>query len=295
MPLFNMRIFLAVSFLIICSAISPAASAEETTSTTDATTQDTRPAKDARNESPVGLNRAYFSGYVTDFTNIVTAPVRWDASDWTKASVVLGVSGVLFTQDDKIQTWVQNHKNSTTSHYADVVSSIYTYSLPALGGFGLYGYIVKDEKAERAFLLSAESAVLTAVFVQTLKRSTGRHRPSTGDSHDTWSGPIPSGHNEDLSFPSGDASTAFSIASVLASEYDNRVVPPLLYTAATLIALERVHNNAHWSSDVFVGSAIGYFTGKAVVASHRGGGESRLSFLPISDGRSVGLVMTYKF
>jgi hypothetical protein len=81
----------------------------------------------------------------------------------------------------------------------------------------------------------------------------------------------------------------------VASEYDNLLVPPLAYTAATLVALERVHNNAHWSSDVLLGSAIGYFTGKAVVHSHSGKQESTLSFTPLIDGKDVGLMVTYRY
>ena len=98
-----------------------------------------------------------------------------------------------------------------------------------------------------------------------------------------------------LSFPSGDASSAFAIASVVASEYDNIVVPALVYTTASLIALERVYNNAHWSSDVFVGSAIGYFTGKAIETSHWNASGSKLSVVPLLDAKEVGLLVTYRY
>lgn len=244
---------------------------------------------------PVELNKEYFTGYWTDMKNILTSPARWDSSDWLEASIVMGVSVGLFTQDDKIQAWVQKHKNNTTGSISDDAKKIGTFSLPAVVGLGLYGYLADDGKAKTTFLLSAESFIVTGVFVQVLKRSTGRHRPYTGDSHNTWSGPSISGQNEHLSFPSGDTSTAFAIASVVASEYDNRVVPPLVYTASTLIALSRVHNNAHWSSDAFVGSAIGYFTGKAIVASHRGGKESNLSVVPLIDGKDVGFMVNSRF
>ncbi len=168
-------------------------------------------------------------------------------------------------------------------------------SLPTLAGFGLYGLAAGDPVAKETFLLGAESVVITAAFVQTLKRSFGRHRPYTGDSHDTWSGPVLFDHGEDLSFPSGDASTAFAIASVVAAEYDNAVVPPVVYTLSSLVALERVHNNAHWSSDVFVGSVIGYFTGKAVVRSHAAGKGNNLSVAPLMVGKSPGVVVTLRY
>ncbi len=246
-------------------------------------------------EPEVRLNKEYFKGYLTDTEDILTAPARWESTDWIKASVVLGISVGLFTQDDKIQRWVQKNKNTTTADISDDAKKISTFSLPALGGLGLYGYIANDGKAKRTFLLSAESFIVTGAFVEFLKRSTGRYRPYTGRSHDTWAGPSISGNNDKLSFPSGDASSAFALASVVASEYNNAVVPPVVYTAATLIALERVHSNAHWASDVFVGSAIGYFTGKAIVSFHSAGKENNISFAPMIDGNDVGFVITYSY
>lgn len=197
----------------------------------------------------------------------------------------------LYTQDDKIRSWVQKHKNASTQHIADDASNIFTYSVPALAVFGAYGYFFSDDKAMTTFLLATESLVINGVFVESLKYATGRSRPYTGDSHDTWNGYM----TQDAyhSFPSGDASTAFAMATVVASEYDNMIVPPLVYGTSILIALERVHNNAHWSSDVFVGSAIGYFTGKAVVAAHSK--QSNLCFEPLIDGKDKGVLMSYRF
>jgi hypothetical protein len=241
------------------------------------------------------LNGDYFSGYWTDTKYILTAPQRWDSGDWFEAAAVVGTAALLFTQDDHIQTWVQKHKNSTTGDVSDGAKKAGTLAGPALVGWGIYGYVAKDEKAKRTLLLGAESFLITGAFVQTLKRATGRHRPFTGDSHDTWSGPRLTAKNEYMSFPSGDASSAFAVASVVASEYDNRIVPPLVYTTSTLIALSRVHNNAHWPSDVFVGSAIGYFTGKAIVVSHRGADMQKVSLTPIFGKTERGLMVTYRF
>jgi membrane-associated phospholipid phosphatase len=240
---------------------------------------------------PVELNGDYFKGYLTDTGNILTSPARWNRSDWLEASLVTGVAVGLYTQDDHIQRWVQKHKNTTTSNLADDAKKVWIISIPALVGLGAYGYVSSDDKAKTTFLLATESFVIDGVFVQALKRTTGRHRPYTGDPHDTWSGFT--SNSAHFSFPSGDSSSAFAIATVVASEYDNMIVPPLVYGASTLIALERVHNNAHWSSDVFVAAAIGYFTGKAVVASHTK--QSNLSFEPFIDGNDKGVLVSYRF
>ncbi len=241
--------------------------------------------------NPVELNSDYFKGYLTDTGNILTSPARWNRSDWLKASLVTGVAVGLYTQDDHTQRWVQKHKNATTANLFEDTRKLSLISISALVGLGAYGYISSDDKARTTFLLSTESFVITSIFVQGLKRTTGRHRPYTGDPHDTWSGFTSKG--DYFSFPSGDTSSAFAIASVVAGEYDNMIVPPLVYGVSTLIALKRLHNNGHWSSDVFVASALGYFTGKAVLASHAK--QSNLSFEPWIDGRDKGFLISYRF
>jgi membrane-associated phospholipid phosphatase len=228
---------------------------------------------------------------LTDTGDILTSPARWDKTDWLKASLITGVAVGLYTQDDKIKTSVQNDKNTTKDDLSSAAKKLFRLTLPAMVGLGVYGFVAPDEKAKTTFLLSTESFVITGVFVQTLKYSTGRHRPDTGDPHDTWSGFSSKG--EYHSFPSGDASTAFAIASVVASEYDNMIVPPLVYGISTFIGLGRVYTNGHWASDVFVGSAIGYFTGKAVVASHSK--QSNVSLMPWIDRNNLGVMMTYRY
>jgi len=61
----------------------------------------------------VKLDKEYFTGYWTDTKNILTSPGRWETTDWIKASAIIGISIVLYTQDGKIQTWVQKNKNNT--------------------------------------------------------------------------------------------------------------------------------------------------------------------------------------
>ena len=277
-----------ITALFVIAMMSPVTAADNLSTAESNTVIQTAPQK----TQSVELNMEYFVGYWTDTKSILTAPWRWDSSDWLEASLIVGTGVILYTQDDKTKTWVQTHKDTTKDNLVDVTKKLYTLSFPAMIGLGVYGFAAPDNKAKTTFLLSTESFVLTGVFVQTLKHATGRHRPYTGDPHDTWSGPTMK--SEWLSFPAGDASTAFSIASVVASEYPNMIVVPLVYGVSTLVALERVYTNAHWASDIFIGSAIGYYTGKAIVASHSGK-ETKVSIAPLIDDHNKGFLVTYRF
>jgi membrane-associated phospholipid phosphatase len=271
-------------------------SATDLTQPADQTQQNIQFTGDHLKQSPVALNREYFEGYWADTKSIFTSPTRWDSSDWITASLVSGIAAGLYLNDDRIKDWVQRNKNTTTKDIVRNARRIGAATLPALGALYLYGYATDNDKAQETFLLSVESFAITGVFVQSLKLGTHRHRPYTGDPYNTWDGPSLSNEGGHLSFPSGDASSAFAVASVIASEYENYVLlPPLVYGAATVIALGRVHDNAHWATDVFVASAIGFFTGKALVHYHRGKKESKLSIAPLIDGKDMGLMLTYRY
>ncbi|HSB34027.1 MAG TPA: phosphatase PAP2 family protein [Nitrospirota bacterium] len=288
--------FMLVCLLSACSTVTAWAQAEKPDAVADRPSQEVSENKDPQSEDAVELNKEYFKGYVSDLKNIVTSPARWDATDWITAVAVTGIAAGLYDNDAKIQKWVLDHRTTTTDNIGDNATLVGHGALtaPIVGGMYLYGYLADDGKMRKTSLLSVESFVLTGVFVQTLKRATGRHRPDTGDPPHTWDGPRIHTPGSHMSFPTGHGSSAFAIATVIASEYDNIVIPTIAYSVAGITALNRISHNAHWASDTFVGSAIGYFTGKAVVASHRGG-EGRLSLAPMNIGDNVGMGVTYKF
>jgi len=284
-------------FLIV-SFISPAfVSADEFTSSITVTTPQVREHQAASNEAPVAFNINYFKGYGTDLKSIVTSPVRWDTTDWITATLVSGAAIGLYENDVKIQKWVLDHKTTTTNNIGDTVTDFGhgKYTPVILGGMYLYGHVTADDKFGKTVLLSVESFVLTGVFVQTIKHAAHRHRPNTDDPPHTFDGPSFHSTSSNSSLPSGHASSAFAVASVIASEYDNFFVPPLAYSIAAITALNRVSHNAHWMSDIFVGSAIGYFTGKAVVASHRNNKKGDLDLTPIAGNGLTGMILTYSF
>jgi len=151
----------------------------------------------------IDLTVDYWKRYVSDTKVLITSPSRWDSSDWMKAFVFVGTTGVLYAFDENIQDWVQKNRSSTSdgiSSFAKPFGEAYIL-LPVLGPLYLYGYLSDDKKAKRTALLGIESFVITGIFTQVIKFIGHRHRPSSGDSSNTWDGPgFSTSH---LSFPSG--------------------------------------------------------------------------------------------
>lgn len=104
-----------------------------------------------------------------------------------------------------------------------------------------------------------------------LKWVVGRRRPVTGINPfdlDAFAGGIKGlfGAEADLSFPSGHACLAFATAAALGMALPR--LRWLFYAVATLTAVERVAENAHYTSDAAVAAALGIlsaFAAKALV------------------------------
>jgi len=95
-----------------------------------------------------------------------------------------------------------------------------------------------------------------------IKQIVGRDRPDTSDLRISNTG-VPVRAPKTSSFPSGHTLAAFCSAAVLSRPGD-RAGNALLYTAAGLIGVSRIHLRAHHASDVVGGIIIGTTLGLAV-------------------------------
>src|ERR1700736_574952 len=70
------------------------------------------------------------------------------------------------------------------------------------------------------------------------------------------------------SFPGGHAQFTFAIATAVAHEYPQKWVQTLAYLAATTVTVTRFMARDHWSSDMFVGAALGIGIGSHIFHAH---------------------------
>lgn len=243
------------------------------------------------------LNLDYFRGYLSDTGSIAAGALAWRPADWLKVSLILGATLRLADEDEDIEIWVQSKRDNRTNTVAAIGRPFGDgrYVLPALGALHFYGRFSGNNKLRRTALLGCESVVVSGVITGAIKYLSHKHRPSSGQVDEiAWGGPAAS--TAHLSFPSGHATCAFAIGTVVAMEYEsNAFVPPLAYAAAALCAFSRVNDNAHWMSDVIVGSAIGHLTARALVGRHGGGRRSSLDLEPLLSSRGTGLSLSYRF
>ncbi len=223
-----------------------------------------------------------------DIKQQVTSPFRATSSDWLKVGGfgLATAATALFVDKplNRLTTDFRNKSSTAVSVSLYVTNFGGLYEGYTLAAFAAYGYIFKKEKTKTTTFLATQAYITAAAIETSLKYLTGRQRPSyydpvTGKNSPTWHGPFfqftktKSGFKPDntsyTSFPSGHTTVAFAAATVFAMEYkDSRFAPIIAYSAASLIGLSRLMQNAHWGSDVLVGAVLGYLCGRQVVNNY---------------------------
>jgi membrane-associated phospholipid phosphatase len=187
-----------------------------------------------------------------------TAPLHWDQRDWLEFGGTLVALGIAHEFDDD----VRDHFVGTS---ADSLSGDDSTSaddaLPAavlLAGTWLLAGVVDEPGGWREVGSMLEATVFTAASNEILKYAFGRQRPNETADPDQW-------FDGGDSFPSRHASVAFAIGTVFAESGDDRyrwLRRIVGYGVAGYTAYARVDHNAHWTSDVLAGAALGLSTAR---------------------------------
>jgi membrane-associated phospholipid phosphatase len=106
---------------------------------------------------------------------------------------------------------------------------------------------------------TAVALVDATILTTSLKFLTGKERPSQSGGEIRYHGPS----TRYSSFPSGHASAAFAVATVLGARYRKYRLP--LYLLAGAVAWARMNAASHFPSDVFVGAGVGIYSGRYVL------------------------------
>lgn len=154
-------------------------------------------------------------------------------------------------------------------------------------GFYGHGFITDSERSRRIGAIGAVALSANGLATWGLKSAAGRRRPFMDEGNGHWR--AGSGY-ENSSFPSGHTSMAFTMASVVAEEYESPWVDGAAYGLAGLVGASRIHQDQHWLSDVAGGALLGVVIGKGVSRWERRSGWARSVY---TDGRGLYLRMSF--
>lgn len=196
----------------------------------------------------------------------VSAPARWNSSTLLRfvgaTAVVAGIS----TADGQGRDAARRNQSDAADAVTSVIEPLGTApSFGVIAGFAVAGIAFRNTTAASVAADAMASTIIAGgIITPALKLAFGRPRPRANEDPYTFR-PF----RGDKSFPSGHTTQAFAVASVIASEYDERWVKVTAYGLATGVGISRMYHDAHFASDVAAGALIGTVVGRTIAGHAR--------------------------
>ena len=243
------------------------------------------------------LEREFFKNILSDQKAIWTAPFHLERSDM-KWAVPAGIGLMALFTTDRITGDEMFEANGQVNASRGISYAGSVYGLGAVAGtFYLIGRKKNNYRARETGILSAEAMINSIIVEGALKGITQRGRPLDGHERSEF-------FDGGSSFPSGHATQAWAVATVIAHEYKDRpAVQIAAYGIASAVSVARFTGHNHYISDVLAGSALGFGIGKFVYHAHHreSPADSEMSKWPLitpqysRQARKYGVALTWNF
>jgi membrane-associated phospholipid phosphatase len=166
--------------------------------------------------------------------------------------------------DQRLASESQERRSASTDRLSRLTTGLGAGDAWAIsGGLLATGLVFGDRRLTTMGREAIEASLFAGVIANVVKPAFGRERPLLSNNEAVFK---PGTSN--YSFPSGHATEAFAVASVVAIRSSGWVVPTLAYTCASLVAFDRVNDRAHFPSDVLAGAALGVAVGRFIAHRH---------------------------
>ncbi len=207
------------------------------------------------------LARKLFLNIVLDQKEIFTSPFhinRQNAKWWLLSAAT--TAGLIAADRHIANSFENSHGQVRWGGRISNIGASYTL-VPLVAGYYGFGVWKDHAKAREIGVLGTETLLDGLIVAGVLKEVTRRNRPDEKDPGKFWGG--------GTSFPSGHAIQMWSIASLVAHEYEHKpIVQVAAYSLAGIVSASRIAAQKHFASDVVVGGTMGWFIGRYVYQTH---------------------------
>ncbi len=241
---------------------------------------------------------SYIKSYWHSGLTVLGQPLHYDWKDWTVFGGVAAATTLAFVYDDEIYDYIDktftNSQSNTISQYTDIFGEE-LFIVPSIAVTYAIGAIDKNQRLKNMSLATLQSFIFAEVASAGIKVMTCRMRPLEVNESmsQSWLGPFAT--FESTSFVSGHATRAFALATTVAGFYpEKKWLGIVSYSLATATSIGRVISEEHWTSDVIVGAALGYFIGRGVVKfNEKIGNINSVRIEPIATNYGVGIAVKF--
>lgn len=223
------------------------------------------PVPQAKNEPGAVTLKNTPRNLLRDQKAIWTSPARLRVGDLKWLLPLAAATGVSLATDHKVMSSIVSQDqsfNQSNVNASNILIGGFIAAPVALYGFG---HFKENEHAREAAILSGEALLDGVVVEQGLKLLAFRERPAADNARGLF---FQGSAGVNSSFPSSHALLAWSEAAVIAEEYPSRWNQLGVYSLATGVSMTRVLGQAHFPTDVLIGSAAGWLVGHYVYRSH---------------------------
>jgi hypothetical protein len=200
-----------------------------------------------------------------DQAAIWTSPIRIKTHDLVWLAPLAVATGAGIATDHHVMASVVSHSpdfNQANLDASNIMIGGFIATPVVLYGLGHYK---QDPHAREAGILGGEAILDGVVVEQGLKLIFWRERPAMDNAHGLF---FQGSAGPNSSFPSSHSVLAWSAAALIAGEYPSRWTQLGVYSLATGVSVTRVLGQAHFPTDVLVGSAAGWLIGHYVYRVH---------------------------
>jgi len=214
-------------------------------------------------------NRYNFSQFGNETIEFIKQPTRWEGNDWIRIGLVGAGTFLVMQVDQPIRDAVMKDRsayNSTPVKFGKLWGETYSTAIFA-GAFGLHGLLTDNNSTKKVAFEIVQAALYSGGITTILKAAIGRARPYTDKGAGNYQ-PFTILDDGLHSLPSGHATLAFALSTVLSRNADSKTLKVLAFVPAALTAFSRIYQDYHWASDCVLGAVIGYVVATWVVDLH---------------------------
>jgi membrane-associated phospholipid phosphatase len=214
-------------------------------------------------------NRYDLSQFGNETVEFIKQPLHWEQHDWLKLGLATAGTVLIMQLDQPVRDAMlkdRSYYKSAPIEFGRLWGDTYS-TVAVAGGVALHGILARDKSTQKVAFEVAQAALYAGGITTALKLALGRARPFTNRGASEFR-PFTMLDDDFHALPSGHATLAFALSTVLSRNASSRALKVIAFLPAVLTAFSRIYQDYHWTSDCLLGGIIGYAVATWVVDQH---------------------------
>jgi membrane-associated phospholipid phosphatase len=216
-------------------------------------------------------NHYNISQFTHETGDFLKQPGHWRGNDWLKLGLISAGTILIMQADQPIRKTVINgdrkYYRSVPIEAGRIWGEWYTPPI-IVGGFAMHGWLAHNGSSKKISFEILQAVIYSETVTGVLKIAFGRARPYENKGAFSFH-PFSLTNIGFQSLPGGHNTEGWAMSTVLSRNAHSTSLKIIAYAPAALTFISRIYQDQHWTSDDFLGAAIGFVIGSWVVDLHK--------------------------